>query len=189
MVMGCDSLFPIKCAWPEAIEDVRRAPRDARALRLRAKAKGIGELPLLAHLGALWCFDIDARGLEAIGNCPALEALYIENLRTEDASALLRLSRLNTLSIEGCSRIASIPDFEVLPNLRGLAIAHFSKVHNLAPLGRLHNLTALAVSGSLWKKMTVDSFAPLKGLTNLTFLHLTNIKALDGSLEPLRGLS
>jgi hypothetical protein len=187
--MDCNSLFPIKCAWPDAIEDVRQAAPGAKAIRLRAKARGIGELPRHAELRALWCHDIDARGLEAIGGCSALEALYIENLRTDDASALLRLSKLQVLSIEGCSRIASIPDFAALQNLRGLGISHFSKVHDLAPLARLHNLTALAVSGSLWKKMTVRSFAPLAALTNLTFLHLTNIKALDGSLDPLRGLS
>src|SRR5687768_17 len=155
--MNLPFLFPAKCTWPDAIDDVRQAPRDAGAIRLRAKAKGIEELPLYAGLKSLWCFDIDARALEAIGQCSALESLYIENLRTDDVRALLGLGRLQVLSIEGCSRIASIPDFEALRNLRGLAISHFSKVHDLAPLGRLRNLTALAVSGSLWKKMTVAS--------------------------------
>jgi hypothetical protein len=37
--------------------------------------------------------------------------------------------------------------------------------------------------------MTVESLSALSTLTALKFLHLTNLKPLDNSLEPLRGLS
>jgi hypothetical protein len=187
--MELNSIFPAKCAWPEAIDDVRHAPRDATAIRLVAKAKGIRELPSLRDLKALWCFDIDAAALELLGDCAAMESLYIENLRADNVRALLKLKHLGILSIETCSRIDSIPDLESLQELRGLALTHFSKVHDLGPLGGLRRLVSLAVAGSMWKRMNVSSFSPLRELRDLAFLHLTNIKAADESLEPLRGLS
>ncbi|HUG72977.1 MAG TPA: hypothetical protein VMK82_06095 [Steroidobacteraceae bacterium] len=187
--MELNAIFPAKCTWPEAIDDLPHASRDATNIRLVAKAKGIRELPLLRDLKALWCSDIDAAALEFVGECATLESLYIENLRADNIRALLKLKHLRILSIETCSRIDSIPDLESLHELRGLALTHFSKVQDLRPLGGLRRLASLAVAGSMWKRMNVSSFSPLRELRDLAFLHLTNIKAADESLEPLRGLS
>ena len=187
--MEMNSLFPARCSWPAGVIDVREAPAEATAIRLVSKAKNIRELSRWSALKALWCFDIDARSLDAIGDCHALESLYIETLRVDNFRALLRLKNLKTLSLETCSRVTSIPDLESLQSLRGLAISHFSKVHDLTPLTTLRSLTSLAVSGSMWKRMSVHSFQPPSSLKDLVFLHLTNIKPADGSLEPLHGLS
>jgi Leucine-rich repeat (LRR) protein len=187
--MELNSIFPARCSWPAAIRDVREAPQEATAIRLVSKAKNIRELPRRPALKALWCFDIDTLALDAIGECHNLESLYIETLRVDDLSALLRLKNLKTLNLDTCSRVTSIPNLESLQSLRGLAISHFSNVHDLSPLTKLRNLTALAVSGSMWTRMTVQSFQPLSSLKDLEFLHLTNIKAEDGSLEPLHGLT
>jgi hypothetical protein len=155
---------------------------------LKARASGVRDLPLLHDLKSLWCFNVGESELEAIGRCTSLESLYIDGLRADSIRALLGLGRLRILSLENCSKIASIPDLEPLQNLRGLSLSNFSKVHDLGPLGRLHRLVALAVSGSMWKTMTVASFSPLKALTELRWLHLTNIKVADESLEPLQGM-
>ncbi|MGE3673610.1 MAG: hypothetical protein AB7K71_28305, partial [Polyangiaceae bacterium] len=46
----------------------------------------------------------------------------------------------------------------------------------------------LDVSGSMWTRMSVDSFKPLADLTELRILYLTNIVSLDGSIQPLAKL-
>jgi molybdopterin-guanine dinucleotide biosynthesis protein A len=50
------------------------------------------------------------------------------------------------------------------------------------------DLEALAVAGSIWTRMTVDTLTPIGALKNLRYLNLTNLKARDESLEPLSDL-
>lgn len=103
-------------------------------------------------------------------------------------SCLENLSNLKTLGIERCSKITSLEFLRGFTSLSGLAIVHFKNVDDLTPLSELKSLRALAVEGSMWTRMRVQSFSPLGSLENLEFLSLGNTKALDESLEPLGNL-
>ncbi|HET6891502.1 MAG TPA: hypothetical protein VFH31_10400 [Pyrinomonadaceae bacterium] len=46
----------------------------------------------------------------------------------------------------------------------------------------------LAIAGSMWTRMKIKSLNPLSSLSNLKYLHLTNLKAEDESLRPLAAL-
>lgn len=182
------SIFPSRCQWPAAINDVVKAPRDTSGIRLISGAKSFDALPSQKSLKALWCFDVNEKKLDSICDCTSLESLYIENIKTENFGCLKKLTNLRILGLESCARAASLELFGELQSVSGLAITHFKNVHNLGPLAELRSLRALAVAGSVWTKMQVDSFGPLEGLRNLELLHLTNIKAEDESLRPLGGL-
>lgn len=162
-----------------------KAPPDTISLRLISGAKKLELLPSFKHLKSLWCFDINDDKLEFISRCQSIESLYIENLRTPNLGRLRNLINLKLLGIETCSKPTSLDAIAGLKSLSGLAITHFKNVHDLGPLAELSSLRALAVGGSMWTRMNVNSFKPLEGLRNLEFLSLTNIKALDESLRPL----
>jgi hypothetical protein len=114
--------------------------------------------------------------------------VYIENVKTENLGCLKQLTNLRTLGLESCSKATSIDMFSEFQSLSGLAITRFKNVHDLGPLAELRSLRALAVAGSMWTRMQVNSFEPLEGLRNLELLHLINIKAANESLRPRGGL-
>jgi len=188
-MIAVESIFPARCEWDRALDDVSKAAADAVRIRLVSKAKHIDKLPTFPRLKSLWCFDIAAPQLESICRCVSIESLYIDNVKTEDLTGFTRLPELKVLGLERCSKVNSLVDLADLQSLEGLAITHFKNVHDLAPLSRLTNLRSLAVAGSMWTTMRVESLKPLERLTNLEFLHLTNIKASDRSLRPLGGLT
>ena len=188
-MLTLESIFPMRCRWEQAVDDVTNVPVDAASIRLVSGAKNLMRLPSYTKLKSLWCFDIGADALDAICNCAALESLYIDNITTGDLSALKRLAHLTVLGLERCSKLTSIADLSELESLEGLGITHFKNVHDLGDLARLKTLRALAVAGSIWTTMRVKTLKPLAELQALEYLHLTNIKPDDGSLKPLAQLA
>lgn len=182
------SVFPASQHWDKALDDVSAAPSEVENVRLVAGARNIDALYMLSSLKTLWCFDVDAKSLSAISDCVQLEAIYLENVKTSDLSPLRKLRNMKILSLETCSKIESLTFLAEHRSLSSLAIIHFKNVHDLTPLAELESLRELVIAGSMWTRMQVDSFLPLKALTNLEFLHLTNIKAKDESLAPLHSL-
>jgi hypothetical protein len=182
------SIFPARREWPPAVDDVSKAPLDTSSICLTSGAQQFEQLPAYKNLKALCCANVDTNKLASICDCTSLEALYIENIKTDNLGCLKALSQLKVLGLESCSKATSLEAFSELQSLSGLAITHFKNVHDLGPLAELGSLRALAVAGSMWTRMQVDSFKPLEGLSNLELLHLTNIKAEDESLRPLGAL-
>lgn len=178
----------MRSEWPVAIDNVSKAPPQTSRIRLIPGARGFETLPSYKNLKALWCFQINEKKLRSISECTSLESLYMENIKTANLGYLKQLTNLRLLTVESCSKVTSFEVLGELQSLSGLAIIHFSNVHNLDPLTELGSLRALAVAGSMWTRMKVESFRPLDGLKNLELLHLTNIKASDESLRPLGGL-
>jgi hypothetical protein len=188
IVIALESIFPARCQWDRALDDVSKAAPGVVRLRLTAGAKNIEKIPSYRNLKALWCFDIGAPALDAICQSSPLESLYIENIKAGDLSALRKLTALTVLGLERSSKVTSLADVAAIDSLEGLAVTHFKNVHDLAPLARLKKLRSLAVAGSMWTAMRVTTFQPLAELRGLEYLHLTNIKPDDGSLEPLERL-
>ena len=182
------SFFPARAEWPDAIDDALAVSRRAQRLRLVSGAKNLNALTSYRELKALWCFDIGSEELGRICGCQSLEALHIENLKTDDISSLEKLPHLKVLSLNTCASVKSFEQLIRLSSLSSLALIHFKNVHHLEPLSRLSSLRSLAVAGSVWARMQVESFRPLENLKSLELLHLTNIKAQDESLKPLAAL-
>jgi hypothetical protein len=188
-VTELDSIFPARCEWPSAIDDLASAPADAERIRLVSGAKNFHRLAELPTLKALWCFDINEKAFEALTRCASLEALYIDHLKVADLGRLQQLPTLKILSLERCSKVSSLDQIAKLGSLEGLAITHVAKVDDLSPLSAMRSLRALGVSGSMWTRMKVKSLSPFAELKNLELLDMSNSKADDGSLQPLAGLT
>ncbi|HYW73249.1 MAG TPA: hypothetical protein VE961_19670 [Pyrinomonadaceae bacterium] len=93
------------------------------------------------------------------------------------------------MSIDSCSRVHSLAELSHLEGLEGLAIINFKNVHDAGPLSGLTNLQELAIAGSTWTRMKIESLQPLSSLTALRQLHLTNLKVVNESLKPLAALA
>ena len=182
------AIFPAKLSWPNAITNLDKVVCNDKTLRLVTNTQNFDLLMKFKGLKRLWCFDINGKHLEIIGNCKSIEQLYIENLKSDRLSIFTRLPNLKILSIDTCSKANTLDDIGNLVNLKGLSLVHFSKINDINPISGLINLRELAIAGSMWKRMKIQSFMPLEQLLNIEFLHLTNLKPEDESLKPLESL-
>jgi hypothetical protein len=182
-------LYPAKLVFPEAVPDVALLRGNERAVQVHGETVGVDRLRNHAALRSRLSFGVDAPQLEKIAQCGQLEALYLENVRLVDLHPLKPLAHLRVLSVEGAVRVESLAWLRPLSSLQQLRLEHLPRVHALDEVGRLRQLEALDVSGSMWTRMRVESFEPLRALSGLRYLSLTNILALDGSLRPISGLS
>lgn len=146
------------------------------------------KLDQFSNLEALWCFGINRETLAYVCKCASLESLYVETLESDKIGCVSKLASLKVLSIDSCSKIGSLDELGDLRNLEGLAIMNFRNVREINPLSKLTNLRQLAVAGSIWTRMKIESLRPLSPLLNLKYLHLTSLKAEDESLRPLAEL-
>jgi hypothetical protein len=182
-------VFPAMAGFSEAVTNVAEVRCDVTALRLVSKAKNLPLLRELSQLERLWCFDLNENSAPIIGELSSLRRLYVDGIRLDELSWLKGLARLEVLSLEGCTRVVSLEQLERFCNVSGLGITHFPKVHSLQALGKFDSLSALVVAGGMLNRMTVETLMPLSHLHSLRYLHLTNLKALDESLEPLAELT
>jgi hypothetical protein len=189
MISPPRSIYPSRYEWPIISRDLATVPRNATKVKLVIKAVGYELLREFESLESLWCYGIDQRKLEQIVSRVSLRELYLDwYLRITDVGPLKKLTQLKVLRFDSCSNIKSLEQVGELDNLVGLAIENFKNVHNIKPLSNLTNLKDLAVEGSIWTRMKIESLAPLTNLTTLEFLGLTSLKVLDESLEPLANL-
>jgi len=186
---GKSLIFPALAGFPDAVVDVADIPRGATSVRLIEKVRNFELLPTRKGVARLWCFGVDDRRLRTIASCESLTRLFVEGVRGDDLSQLAHLPKLESLSLESAPKIKSLDWVREFGGLKGLGVLDFRLVNSLGPLSGLTELQALAVAGSLWTRMTVESLSPLSNLTRLKFLHLMNLKPLDGSLELLQGLT
>jgi hypothetical protein len=183
-------ILPAHLEWPKAADNLNSISRGATRIRLVTGAKGFERLAEFEQLEALWCFGIDDKCLKQISTCLSLKELYLDyKLKTADLSPLLNLPKLSILTIDSCSRMTSLEQLASFKSLVGLSIVNFKNVHDIGPLAELSNLRELAVEGSMWMRMKIDTLAPIGGLQRLEVLHLTNLKVADESLAPLASLS
>ncbi|MGJ4927433.1 hypothetical protein ACQR1I_19475 [Bradyrhizobium sp. HKCCYLS2038] len=125
-----------------------------------------------------------------IDNPDGITALKIWNFGFRSFSFLPSFSNLKQLAI------LAYPDAVFDPisqcqQLESVSICHFPGVCDLAPLGRLPNLTALSLAtlpswDASGKVQTVESLAPLAGLESLRHLELLGVCPDDRSLRPLQ---
>ncbi|HEX6730829.1 MAG TPA: hypothetical protein VF074_12480 [Pyrinomonadaceae bacterium] len=180
---------PALLPWPKAVETESELHPDIERLRLVDKFKSYEKLKHLPKLKALWCFGIDARALDQIAQCGQLEELHLDyRVKTGDLRVLKNLKLLKVLTLNSCSQINSLNQISEFANLEGLLIENFKNVHSIHELSRMTKLKQLAVSGSIWTRMKIDTLEPLKDLTSLEYLDLSNLKVTDESLKPLEPL-
>ena len=187
--MKAIDLFPARAGFPQAVIDVGEASPDITELRLVSKTTHLDSLPGLIHLRRLWCFAVTEKRLSTISRCTTLRRLYLDGVRAGNIGDLRRLTELEVLSIDSATKLNSLEELSVFSTLQGLAVLNSCKVRSLQPLSRMTHLTGLAVAGGMWSRVIVESLLPLSELKGLRYLHLSNLKAQDATLEPLSKLT
>src|SRR5687768_18601787 len=121
-------LFPHLADFPPAVTDLAHVPSDVRDLRLTSKADNLMLLARLSQLERLWCFDLNAKGIQIVGGLSSLRRLYVDGVRLDGFGALTNLTGLEVLSLERCTRITALDSLSVFGGSRGLALMHFPRV-------------------------------------------------------------
>lgn len=183
--------FPteLRIAKKPLYDDLSEAPEDAEYLACFGKSKGLSKLKDFPNLKTLWISGVNPKQLEKVAQCRGLDTLVIHELRVPDMSALEQLRSLKKMLVWGNPKATSLESLSGLASLKVLGLDSFSKIQDLGPLAALTNLEVLSLEGGNYKPMTVESFAPLQGLTGLRELRLLNVKVKDQQLQPLASLS
>lgn len=158
---------------------------DACFRRERASHRGLHRR---ATLRRLWADAVDASFLEEIASMRSLEVLYLQRVTAPNLQPLADLPRLRRLVVKDAPRIDNLEWTTRLPAIESLGLENLRRVTSLEPLANLTGLRALGVEGSMWTPMRVATLQPLSVLARMESLFLTNLRVLDGSLQPLHGL-
>ena len=108
--------------------------------------------------------------------------------RVADLSPLEDLPQLRLVSFYWNQRATRLWDLRKTPQLTGLHLYNFTRLHDLSDLAAATSLIELEVGDSVWDTSVFDSLEPLSRLTNLRSLTLSAKKITDGRVEPLAAL-
>lgn len=108
--------------------------------------------------------------------------------RIEDWGPLESLPHVRLVSVFWNQRASRLWDFARTPELRGLRLYDFTRLHDLADLARASSLVELEIGDAVWDSLVVTSLEPLAALSGLTSLSLSARRIEDGRVEPLGNL-
>ena len=116
-----------------------------------------------------------------------LKALSINQVIVEKVSSLQGLKELKSLIFEGISNL----DASVISGMTSLKTLHLTSCdlddEDVKAIGTLTSLETLYLGGFNKEGNNISNITPLKNLTNLTVLYLSNNKISD--ISPLKGLT
>ena len=146
-------------------------------------------LPRLSGVRFLWFVcRVPQELFDAACEMPGLEGLYIKWSGIRDLSAVAHCATLRYLHVGQSSQVQSIQALGGVP-LRWLGLELLSKVNDVGPLAQATQLEGLSLEGSMSTSWSVRSLQPLRTLTGLRYLSIANLRAEDGTLEPLFSLA
>jgi len=158
---------------------LNRFPLDPEVLASEHTAQSV-------FLNGRLCTDSDLRALAALPNATALQ---IAGLGTTPA-ALAEVPWLQNLHLDDPTTLDGL---ERLRQVRKLGVYHFSKIHDLRPIGTLEELRSLLLStppgyDASRKCFEVGSLEPLARLGRLEELTMRGVVPLRDRLEPIHNL-
>lgn len=156
---------------------------------------------------------LDVLGLAAIDSRPEAAALRVSGLdqatfedlvsrygdrfsaihfwkcpRIKDLSPLENLPNLRMISVFWNQRAERLWDLRRTPNLTGLRLYDFTRLHDLSDLVGNSSLVELEFGDAVWDSLVLKTLDPLASLAGLRSLKLSAKKVEDGRVEPLGGL-
>ena len=179
--------FELTTAGRPLCEDLAALPEDAEYVATRGNAAGLARLPVAPHIFALWATAVTPALVRTLPTIPGLRALSLYQIGKADLGPLAGLASVEHLLISWAHHLVDLSWLARLPKLRTLYLDDLKRV-DLDTLPGLPALRALHLGGGMWSTLKVASFAPLRRVPNLRYLQLSNVKPIDGSLEPLAAL-
>lgn len=105
--------------------------------------------------------------------------------RITDLTPLESLPQLRLVSFYWNQRTSRLWDLGKTPNVAGLRLFDFTRLHDLADLTRGSSLIELDVGDAVNDSLVLESLEPLASLPDLKSLWLSAKKIQDGRVEPL----
>ena len=100
----------------------------------------------------------------------------------EDWSLLGTLPGLEYLYFHWNQRITRLWDLSGNPNLKGLFLSNFTRLHSIEGIEKGRSLRQLFIGDAVWTTWVIDSLMPLSGM-NLKYLVFCGGKILDNDLS------
>lgn len=108
--------------------------------------------------------------------------------RIVDLTPLEDLSNLRLAAFFWNQRTTRLWDFSRTPNLRGLFLKDFTRLHDLSDLSAATSLNELEFGDMIWRTSVFQSLKPLESLGQLKALCFDAKQIEDGRIEPLASL-
>lgn len=179
--------FELTTAGRPLCEDLAALPEDAEYVATRGKAKGLARLSVAPDLVALWATGVTPALVRSLSAARRLRALSLYEIGKTDLDPVGDVASVEHLLISWAPHLVDLSWLARLPKLRTLYLGDLKRA-DIETLPQLPALQALYIGGGMWSTLKVASFAPLRRAPNVRYLHLSNVKPLDGSLEPLAEL-
>ncbi len=170
------------------IKDLNDFKVSEKSIHLSVSAKNIGRLADL-DLENIWLIGPNEKELKRI--LPLIRPKYLNlyQVLAKDLSILETLDSAETIILEWNNKSETLWDISKNTCLRTLQIRDFGKLHDISQIISATQIESLTLGGGINKKLELLTLEPLKNLSNLKYLGLTNIKVDDGSLRPLGQLT
>mgnify|MGYP001770233273 CR=1 FL=1 len=181
-------MFPIG-ERPDFIVDLNQIENVPSEIAIQGKTKNLERLKELSSIEKLWLYTVNQTEFDIIVQYVKPKIFYVYEMRVEDLSSLELLSNTERIYLCWNTKASKLWDLSKNANLKSLSIEDFKRLNDLEPLQYCRTLEELRLSGGIWNTLKIDTLEPLKKLTNLRYLSLTNIRVKDESLEPLTHLS
>lgn len=180
-------LFELTLAERPLSENLATVPDDAEYVATDGHARGLARLRELPELVAVWATAVTPALVRTLAELPSLRILSLYQIGKTDLEPLAALASVEHLLISWAPHLVDLSWLARLPKLRTLYLNDLRRA-DLETLPGLPALQALHVGGGMWSALKVPSFAPLRRTPNLRYLYLSNVRPVDGSLEPLAAL-
>jgi hypothetical protein len=118
-----------------------------------------------------------------------LKGLWVKWSSIKTIGSIAGAPSLMFLHLGSSPQLTSVEPLRRLGNLIWLELENIKRVSDFPVIGELRQLRGLAIEGSMWTTLVVDSLAPLAQLQELRHLSLANLRAKDKTLSPLFSLS
>ncbi|WP_028401003.1 hypothetical protein [Ectobacillus panaciterrae] len=174
---------------PKSTGDLDRIEISTTELMIHGKTKNITKLKSLSNLEKLWVYTVNQEEFDTIIGLVNPQFLYVKEMRVEDLSSLESLSNIETLELEWNPKASRLWDITKNTSLKSLTIIDFKRLNDIRNIQRCKKLESLHLEGGIWNTLKLNTLEPLKHLSNLKYLFLSNISAKDESLEPVSQLT
>src|SRR5690606_13562571 len=166
------------------IKDLNEFDTNEKSLHMSVSAKNIERLEELS-IENLWLIGANDKELRRILPLVNLKYLNLYQVLAKDLTILETLDKTETIILNWNTKLTSLWDISKNKGLKTLEITDFSKLEEIDQLSLATQICDLTLGGGHNKPMKIKTIDPLKNLTNLKTLTLTNLKIADDTLQPL----
>ena len=147
------------------------------------------KLPELTEVKYLWLNSrVNQKIFDAICKLVNLEGLFIKWSGVKKIDNIQNLKNLKHFCLGSSSQVEDIDALGKLSNVITLDLENLKKISDFSVISNLSKLEGLGLDGSMYTAQKIDTLEPLRNLTELKYLTLTNSRILDKSFEAILNL-